>query len=458
MRSKITISSLLALVLLLSFSCNKNKNFTVNHLDFDQDTVLFDTVFTTVGSTTQTFKIYNNNPGKINIDEIELMGGESSPFRINVDGISADYLEDVEIRGRDSLFSFVEVTLEVNNTTNPLIIEDSVRFLTNGLNQYMHLAVWGQDAYFHNNEIVSGTWMNDKPHVLYGIVAVGFPGLDSNLNLTIPAGTDIYAHKDSRLLVYKSSIDIQGELNNEVTFRGDRLESYYDDIAGQWYGVHLIEAQTSTINYAIIKNGSVGVQVDSTMSPNTLTMTNTIINNSQFYNLLAVAGPNITIENCLMGDAGLTSVFLFAGGEYHFNHCNIVNYWTGGRGGPGLLMRNWFESDNVIYSRNIVNSEFQNCVFYGNSDKEWTVDTVDATVMDFEVLYNLIKRDETYDYSNYSNIVWNSDPLFTDPFNLDFTFDTDSPLNNAGTPSFVTSDIKGIARNISTPDIGCYEN
>ena len=248
MRSKITISSLLALVLLLSFSCNKNKNFTVNHLDFDQDTVLFDTVFTTVGSTTQTFKIYNNNPGKINIDEIELMGGESSPFRINVDGISADYLEDVEIRGRDSLFSFVEVTLEVNNTTNPLIIEDSVRFLTNGLNQYMHLAVWGQDAYFHNNEIVSGTWMNDKPHVLYGIVAVGFPGLDSNLNLTIPAGTDIYAHKDSRLLVYKSSIDIQGELNNEVTFRGDRLESYYDDIAGQWYGVHLIEAQTSYIS------------------------------------------------------------------------------------------------------------------------------------------------------------------------------------------------------------------
>ena len=439
-------------------ACKKDASFTENHIDFDKDTVLFDTVFTTIGSTTQSFKVYNKNKRKINIEEIELMGGESSPFRINVDGVSGVEHSDVEINRDDSLFAFVEVTLDVNSGTNPLVIEDSVRFKTNGLNQYMKLVVWGQDAYFHENEIVSGIWENDKPHVLYGIVAVGFPGLDSNLNLTIPAGTEVFAHKDAQLLVYKSSLDIQGDLGNEVVFQGDRLETFYDDVAGQWYGVHLIEAQTSNINYAIIKNGSVGIQVDSTQDPISLNLSNTIVDNSAFYNLYAVAGANINVENCLFGDAGLASAFMFAGGEYHFNHCDFVNYWTGGRGGPAFLMKNYYEVNNVVYVRNIVNSEFVNCVFFGNSDKEMTVDTIDGTLIDFEFRNVLIKRDEIYEYANYFDVEWNSDPQFVDPTIGDFSFPGSSPLNNAGLPTFVTTDILGNARTAGSPDIGCIEN
>ena len=65
-------------------------------------------------------------------------------------------------RGNDSLFVFVEVTLDVNNQNSPLIIEDSVRFKTNGLDQYVKLAVWGQDAYFYYNDTVQGTWTSEK--------------------------------------------------------------------------------------------------------------------------------------------------------------------------------------------------------------------------------------------------------------------------------------------------------
>lgn len=221
-------------VLLFFQGCKKDTVFTKDHLDFSTDSVLFDTVFTTVGSTTKRFKLYNNNNAPIRIDEIELMGGANSPFRINIDGVSGTYHEDIVVPDDDSLFVFVEVTLQVNNATNPLVISDSIRFLTNGLNQYVHLDVWGQDAYFHANEIVAGTWPNDKPHVIYGLAAVGYPGIDSNLTLNIPQGTDVYCHKNSRLLVYKSALNIQGVLDNEVTFQGDRLESFYDDKSGQW--------------------------------------------------------------------------------------------------------------------------------------------------------------------------------------------------------------------------------
>jgi hypothetical protein len=441
-------------------SCKKDNIFSNNNIEFSTDTLLFDTVFTTVGSTTERFKVYNPNAGTINIEEIELMGGEDSPFRINIDGIPGVYHENIEIRGNDSLFGFVEVTLEVNNLTNPLIISDSIRFLTNGTDQYLKLDVWGQDAYFHANEVVGDSyeaWNNDKPHVLYGIVAVGFPGLDSNLTLTIPPGTEIYGHKNSRLIVYKSAININGELGNEVTFQGDRLESFYDDVSGQWWGIHMIEAQTSSIDYAIIKNGSVGLRVDTTQDPVTLNLSNTIIDNSNFYNLNLVASPIVNAENCQFGRAGLASGFLFAGGEYNFKHCNFVNYWSGARGGPALSIQNWYTFEGITYVSSITNSRFDNCIFYGNGVNEISVDTLPGLTMDFEFNACLMKREEIYDFSNYSpSVLWNINPLFVDPVLSDFMLQEGSPLIGAGDPAYSNAlDINGVPR--SAPEIGLYE-
>jgi hypothetical protein len=454
----IALFILLVPVLMLVAGCKKDNIFTKDHLDFSNDSVLFDTVFTTVGSTTKKFKIYNNNNAKILVDEIELMGGNASPFRINVDGLPVVFTEDISIPANDSLFVFVEVTLEVNNVTNPLIISDSIRFRTNGVDQYVHLDVWGQDAYFHANEVVSGTWANDKPHVLYGTVAVGYPGIDSNLNLTIPQGTDVYCHKNSILLVYKSSIDIQGQLNNEVTFQGDRLENFYDDVSGQWWGIRMIEAQTSTINYATIINGSVGLQVDSTQDPLTLTLTNTRIENSAFFNLNTNAGPNIVVENCLFADAGLYGVFLFAGGTYDFRHCDFVNYWTGSRGGPAFAIKTWYVYEGITYVRPVLNSRFDNCVMYGSIDKEHEVDTIPGAAFDCIFNHCLIKRDETFAYSNYQSVTWNTDPLFIAPGDRDFHFGAGSGLDNVGDPVFaIPIDLEGVARNMGSPDIGCFE-
>ena len=206
-------------------------------LEFNKDTVLFDTVFTTVGSTTQQLRIFNRNNRAVNVSSVELAGGSNSPFRLNLDGVPGHRFEDIEIPGEDSLFMFVEVTLEVNNLTNPLIIEDSVIFYTNGNRQSVRLVVWGQDAYFHTNEIVQGTWAVDKPHVIYGLAAVGFPQDDSGLVLNIPAGAQIHVHANSALYVYKSTLNIMGAEGNEVVFQGDRLEQYYQDLPGQWHGI-----------------------------------------------------------------------------------------------------------------------------------------------------------------------------------------------------------------------------
>lgn len=460
---KLFLLSITIVLTAFIFSCKKDKDFTKNHLDFSTDTLLFDTVFTTIGSTTQRFKVYNNNIGAIRIDEIELMGGASSPFRFNFDGVAGVYHENIEIPGNDSLFGFVEVTLEVNSLTNPLIISDSIRFLTNGVNQYLKLDVWGQDAYFHTNELVADEiemWNNDKPHVLYGIVAVGYPGLDSNLTLTIPGGTNIYAHKNARLLVYKSALDIQGSLDNEVTFQGDRLENFYDGVTGQWWGIQLIESEASSINYAIIKNAVIGVGVYETPLGD-FSLTNSIIQNSNFFNLHVSDGGRLAkVENCLFGDAGTSSAFLEQCSYFRITQCNFVNYWTGSRGGPALAIRNWKElSDGSIELVNVTDSRLDNCLTYGNSLNEFVVDTLNYDGLTFDVTFNssLFRREETYDYANYlPSVIWNVDPLFIDASLRDFHLQEGSPIKDAGDPAYSTPvDIEGVSRAI--PAIGLFE-
>ena len=142
-------------VSLVLFNCRKNNNVfnTTDALSFSTDTVLFDTLFTTIGSTTKRFRIYNNSNQKIKIANIHLGQGTQSMFRINIDGIAGVNFNDVEIPAKDSLFVFVEVTIDPNNSNVPMIVEDQINFLTNGQEQKVVLNAFGQDAYFHVNEI-----------------------------------------------------------------------------------------------------------------------------------------------------------------------------------------------------------------------------------------------------------------------------------------------------------------
>ena len=114
--------AVLSIVFAASFSmtsCKKEVFFSEGNLDFSADTVVFDTVFTTVGSTTQRLKIYNRSNRALKVDQIELMGGENSPFRINVDGLSGTVFGELEIEGNDSLWIFVEVTLDRSHHDRP---------------------------------------------------------------------------------------------------------------------------------------------------------------------------------------------------------------------------------------------------------------------------------------------------------------------------------------------------
>ena len=448
-------------------SCKKTVNYSNGNLSFSKDTVVFDTVFTTIGSTTQQFKFYNNDSRTINVEEIELIGGENSPFRINMDGLIGTNFENIEVEGNDSLFVFVEVTLEVNNATNPMVIEDSIRFRTNGVDQYVNLAVWGQDMYFHNNEYVVGTWQNDKPHLIYGDAVI-----DENTTLNIPAGTQIYLHKNSKITNYKGTLNINGTLGNEVTLQGDRLESLYDDVAGQFYGIYMFYAKESRINYCNIKNGTVGIHMfneDPGNTDYTLRVTNSNISNNAFAGMLLYSGSHVKAENCVISKNTVYGLAVFAS-DFSFNHCHIVGYSSAGSQTPAVGISNvgYDEVSETAYITNINEGEITNSVVYGNLDTEFVIDTTDETnvlTFNFNFQHNLIKSETTYENQFFANNLWNEDPYFVDPTENDFLYYSISPLHLGGNDTFPNTSsepadgigINGVARMAGTPDIGAFE-
>lgn len=447
----------LALINSLS-SCKKQSGFSKGNLDFSADTLIFDTVFTTIGSTTQQFKIYNRENKSVIIEEIELVGGENSPFRINIDGISGNKHTNVEILAKDSLFAFVEVTLSVNGQNSPLVIEDSIRFRTNGKDQYVRLTVWGQDAYFHYQDYNFGTWANDKPHVIYDRAYV-----DSAEILNIQADTKIYLHKNSIFFVYKGTLNINGTKDHEVVFQGDRLEQFYKDIAGQWYGIYFYKSLPSTINYAIIKNGTAGLHLTANNDANlpnqfNVTVTNTKISNNASYGVFLYDSPKIKMENCVVSKNGIHALFLLRGGSYDINHSDLLGYGTSGQT-PAIGIRNYYDG----IASGIGFGEIKNSIIYGSQTSEIAFDTVnpnnDPTLLNIAFKRCLIKSETPSTNSIYQDqIVWNTEPVFTNVTEGNFKPVSNSPINGLANPLFTLPfDIDEVSRNISSPDLGAYE-
>ncbi len=124
----------LLLGIFLLFSCSNELSFrqvNLNELSFSKDTIYLDTVFTNIGSSTYTLKVYNKTKDDIQIPNIYLENGESSNFRLNVDGISGKNFNNVEILARDSMYVFIETTVDIKTLSDnetQFLYEDKIKF------------------------------------------------------------------------------------------------------------------------------------------------------------------------------------------------------------------------------------------------------------------------------------------------------------------------------------------
>ncbi len=463
-------------------SCEKSGPLTPSSatLEFSTDTVLFDTIFTTIGSTTHNFRVYNNTNLDVTVDQLFLARGQASKFRINLNGQQSDRFVDYKIPAQDSVFVFIEVTLDPNNQNDPLVVQDSIVFEINGSMQDVDLIAFGQDVHLINGQII-GTedWHNDKPYLVYNSMAV-----DTAETLTIHPGTRIHFHKQSSMIVY-GTLKAIGTQEEPISFLGDRLESGYDNIAGQWGayveyedgglyllgGIHFIKgSHDNEIKYSIIKNAIKGIQVDSMVSVNrpTLTLSHTRVENMTVTGLDA-RSTTILADNCLFSNCGTHCVGLFLGGAYEFYHCTISNNLaSGARVQPALVLNNFYVYEGQAYVYDLYNALFANCIIYGPRQMEielWNTLNDVPVPGKFNYMFDhcLVKVDtlNTSDEDHWLGIVKNISPKFDSLSNYSYRLDTLSIAKDRGKleyAEYFPLDLDGNNRLADgKPDLGAYE-
>ncbi len=442
-------------------------------LQFSSDTIMFDTIFTTIGSTTQHLKVYNPFNENMLISRIRLSGGDFSSFRLNVNGKTTSEAYEVEVPANDSIFIFVEVTIDPNGQNLPMVVQDSIEFTTNANIQDIQLVAYGQDFKLIKGEnIETTTWTSEKPYLIYDYAYV-----DSLSTLTIEPGTRIFFHKGAGLYV-KGNIIANGTFQNPIYFLADRLEESYEDIPDQWNGIVLFSGSHNNVfNYTTIKNANIGLQAGTIEDEGfaTLKLSNSRIENMAYAGLFAlkskVEGYNNLIANC-----GFYAAALLVGGEYEFYHTTIANFWgnysSRARTTSSLVISNLLvieqaDGSKVAHSGDLEKAFFGNSIIYGNNQKEIELGDNKENLFNFKFDHCIIQVPDTFDISekdNFNNVWKGSDhnPRFVDPYDdYDYSLDTLSAAKDIGDPELAKDFPMDILNKDRTaddgPDLGAFE-
>jgi len=475
---------ILIIFLFAGTSCKKNKGVNPDSslkLAFSSDTLLFDTVFTSLGSATHELRIYNTNHDDLKISSIRLLGGESSPFRFNLDGESGTEIYDKIIPAEDSLFSFLRVTINPNDLNTPFVVEDELEFITNGNTQVIKLLAWGQNAnYIVADKVVTlggvkypyhivadslqtTVWTKEKPYVVYGYALINSYG-----TLKIEAGTQVYCHQGGGILSWSDGqLIIDGTADEPVVVQGDRLESYYNDTPGQWEQILMMDGRSGAdhrISHAIIRNGTIGLNCQSSLKVTecALRIDNTVIENQSGYGLFSILYP-VEAKNFVIANCGYANFWAF-GGDYRFVHGTIANYWNANehnKNENAVTVANYAIGGNNEPFYYPFRMEMDNCIIYGKQKDEFKA-TFGPDADSLYTFDHCLIKSEKYnsDAVGFSHCLFNLDPLFADPIKPDCHIDgIASPVIGMGNPLFgneLPHDLDGVSR-VGAPDIGAYQ-
>jgi hypothetical protein len=428
-----------------------------------EDTLHFDTVFVSTGSTTQFVKIFNANDKKLKLSNVQLMGGTSSPFKLNVDGTPGVNFNDIEIDANDSIYAFVTVTINPGLSTLPFVVRDSIRVIYNGNTKFIQLEAYGKNANFLKNRRVTTdtTWNNNLPVVILGGLTI-----NAGKTLTISKGTKVYVHADAPITV-DGTIKAIGEKydSTRIVFQGDRLDEPYKDFPGSWPGILFrTTSRDNEMQFVIIKNAyqAVVAQDPSLTANPKLSLKECIIDN--IYDV-AVGGVNssISARNCQITQCGF-NVFL-VGGDYSFTHCTIASYGSSylQHKNPVLVLSDINGSTPLA-----LNAVFKNSIIYGDGglvEDEIFVNrkgSLAFTPTFDNILYRMKNADPsgvTFSGNKLRNVSPEFDSVNTGKPFFNFRLRSTSPaINKGGASGLPPFDLDGNSRLLGTaPDLGAYE-
>lgn len=443
-------------------------------LSFSTEIVKYDTIFTAQGSATKRLKIYNTSKNKVKVSNISIVDAKS--FEMNLDGVKGTSFSDVIINAQDSMMVFIQVNIDPSDSKTPFVVLDSIRFLTNGNEQFVKLEAYGRNAKRFSRHTIScdTTLTNSIAFLILDTLRV-----PEGRTLKITDGATLYFRKNALLLV-DGTLEIEGTQTVPVTLRGERSDYMntnpplcYDNASNQWGGVRFRATSTDNkIVFANIRNSTFGLQVDSlSTADNALTVGNSTVCNSSA-NLISTVNANLKIYNSLLYSAG-GNILSVTGGAVDIQQCTIANYYSytwGGRTAPNVRLSSVTAAGTEIP----LNASFYNTIIYGGYNDEIEFKSNEEEGGSFQYSFNncLVKQKVAEGDTHYKNCIINEAPMFiyetwsdeykaANPHLYDFHLTNGSPA--IGKADFSVSksypyDLDGKYRlDGEQSDIGCYE-
>lgn len=451
-------------------------------ISFSIDTLRFDTVFTEIGSITRPVRIRNLSDNNITIQEIKLTE-PNSKFRMNVDGLPGSSFENVRINALDSVWVFIEVTIDPDEplSTSPFVINETVEVSSGADVNLLHLEAFGQNANYFPSRDAQGqvvgltcnnssiVWDDPRPYVVNGLLFIDSCGL------VISPGTQVFVHggvvrlngqivNDGGLFFLPNgSIDVLGTADQPVVIQGDRLESAFDDVPGQWSGIRLLAgSRNNRFSHATIRNSIVGIRADSASQ---VLIESCDIHNTSNVGFIGI-GAEAVINNSLFYNNAAQSILLSQGGNYELNYNTIANNINDQ---PGLFIDNFqcldIDCEQIATRPNT--TTIRNSIITGSNPNEIViVDITDGSEpesLNLSFSQTILRVDETENLFDFSAVcdgclINPEGPIFFDASNDIYTLDTMSAGLNLGVPiPNIATDQLGVLRNVTTPDLGCFE-
>lgn len=307
-------------------------------LSLSRDTLLFDTVFSGIGSSTYRVMVRNRNENALILSRVWLEEGRY--FHVNIDGeTDLRQLSDMKIRGGDSLFVFVRVMddrLAADAPGNTALVSDALHFLTNGDTTTLHMEAVSQEVILLRSDsgyqAFSGsyTFHSDKPYLIYDTLYFGG-------RLLFEPGATLYMHRGAMLIAY-GDVEAQGTAEHPVSLMGDRRDHLFDSVpysyaAGQWEGFYIVQpdglrANSYHLNHMHVLSANTGIYA---LGGEVRTMPVLVMNDCRIHNHagvgVSIRNMNSRLTRCELSNAANYCLYL-SGGEHLVDHTTIASYYN----------------------------------------------------------------------------------------------------------------------------------
>ena len=473
--------------IILTAACSDYESFSNDsgfRLSFSADTVAFDTLISTIPSSTKTLYVFNYNGDGIRIRSIQLEGGAGSPFRVNVDGrfLVGGIWNDFEVLRNDSLIVRIEMTPPEAGSNEPIYFSDKLNFLLeNGAMQTVVLTGGAIDAYIRKEGLIiesNETLLTDKPYVIYDSLVVKPKAV-----LTLTEGTTLMFHDKAALHVY-GKLQVQGSIEKPVVLRGDRMDHMfdylrYDNTPSRWEGI-IIHAGSydNTLSQCDLHSSRFGIICEDTLKEDfdetklSVTLDCCILHN--------IGGDGLQLTNCASSVTNtqisntLGHTVNIYGGSHTFVYCTLAQFYPFSSNiGDALHL---VSSEDGSYYGLLRKAHFINCVITGYGQDVIMGEHIPEDA-DYLFHHCFLNTPAVDDEEHFVGCIFDQDKkkgeeeklvrqdnflLFdTKNFIYDFTPKEESKIRSLADPAYKgipTFDRMGVNRLADEgPDAGCYE-